>query len=262
MASRRISFTAAILLSFSNIPVHAGVVESGASSPEQTETLASTFLHAANDQKRIWTAPAHSHQRKYYVAAGVVMATTGALFAFDPVEARYFRNTTSFNQFNRAFSSNITGYGTLATPALLYAAGLVRKDAKMQNTALAAGEAVADAEILTVVLKNVTRRASPGSTTAGGNGTWFNQPGSPTLRGNGSFPSGHTISAFAVATVISRRYSSHRWVPWVAYSLAGAVGFSRMSESAHFASDVFLGGALGYSIGRLTTPSRKGFAGF
>jgi membrane-associated phospholipid phosphatase len=63
-------------------------------------------------------------------------------------------------------------------------------------------------------------------------------------------PSGHTIAAFSIATVFARRYGNHRWVPFVAYGLAGVVGFSRMTLSAHFASDVFMGAALGYSISR------------
>jgi len=34
--------------------------------------------------------------------------------------------------------------------------------------------------------------------------------------------------------------------------VATAVGMSRLSLSAHFSSDVFLGAVLGYSIGRFT----------
>ena len=257
MESGRNVFTALLLL-ISSAPFAGAqvspAIESAAYSGEEPESLPGAFLHVAQDQKRIWSAPASWQGRGKLLAAGTVMAMTGALVALDPVEARYFRGTTSFGPFNRAFSGNITGYATVAAPALLFATGLVFKDTKLRNTGLAAGEALVDAGIVTVVLKNVTRRAGP---LGSGPGGWFQQSGTPTLKGNGSFPSGHTMSAFAVATVISRRYSNHRWVPWVAYGLAGTIGFSRMSTSAHFASDVFLGGALGYSIGRLKTPHRK-----
>ena len=93
----------------------------------------------------------------------------------------------------------------------------------------------------------------PAGISGGGNysDTWFESSGS-LLRGNGSFPSGHTVAAFSVATVIARRYGNHRWVPYAAYGLAAVVGFSRLSLSAHFLSDVFMGGALGYSISRFT----------
>lgn len=200
----------------------------------------STLFRVADEQKRIWTFPSKLLEPKVAITTAAVVAATAALIVTDSASSGYFRATTSFNGFNRVFSSNITGYGTLAAPAAFLAAGLLRKDPKMTGTAIAAGEALANAEVLAIVMKDVTGRASPSAMQQG----WF-KAGT-----DGSFPSGHSISAFAVATVISRRYSNHRWVPWVAYGLAATVGFSRVSGSAHFASDAFLGAALGYSVGR------------
>jgi membrane-associated phospholipid phosphatase len=55
----------------------------------------------------------------------------------------------------------------------------------------------------------------------------------------------------AVATVVSRRYGKqHKWVPFVAYGLASTIAFSRATTGNHFLSDIFLGGAIGYSVGR------------
>ena len=54
------------------------------------------------------------------------------------------------------------------------------------------------------------------------------------------------MTAFALADVYTERYyRRHRWVPFVAYGLAGVVAFSRLSTSAHFPSDIFVGAALG-----------------
>jgi len=64
----------------------------------------------------------------------------------------------------------------------------------------------------------------------------------------GSFPSGHTLLSFAVATVIARR---HPWLaPW-AYGLAVLVGISRVSVGVHWPVDVLAGAALGTLIGFL-----------
>jgi membrane-associated phospholipid phosphatase len=106
---------------------------------------------------------------------------------------------------------------------------------------------------VTTVFKDADRRLRPAGVPPKGNfsDTWFDD-NTRFLRSNGSFPSGHSIGAFSVATVIARRYGNHRWVPYVAYSGAALIGFSRLSLSAHFASDVFMGGALGYSIARFT----------
>jgi membrane-associated phospholipid phosphatase len=206
-----------------------------------------------SDQERIWTFPARLVQGQSWMPTTAVLGTTTALVAFDPTEATYFRRTPTFHTFNNIFTGNATAVGTLVAPVSLYAIGLIRKDSKMQHTALLAVEAVGDAEILTTVLKDATKRIRPAGASASGNlyDSWFESSGS-LLRGNGSFPSGHTIAAFSVATVIARRYGNHRWVPYAAYGMAALVGFSRLSLSAHFLSDVFMGGALGYSISRFT----------
>ena len=204
-----------------------------------------------SDQQRIWTFPARLVQGHNWIPTAAVLGATAALMALDPTEAAYFRRTSTFHGFNNIFTSNATAIGTVVAPASLYVMGLVRKDAKMTRTALLAGQAVADAEILTTVLKDATKRVRPAGFPAQGNlyDSWFESRGS-FLRGNGSFPSGHAIAAFSVATVIARRYGNHRWVPYVAYGMAAVVGFSRLSLSAHFLSDVFMGSALGYSISR------------
>jgi len=206
-----------------------------------------------SDQQRIWTFPARLAQGQNWIPTAAILGTTAGLLALDPTEAAYFHRTPTFQGFNNVFTGNATTIGTIAAPASLYLVGLFRKDAKMQRTALLAGEAVADAEILTTILKDATNRVRPAGIPAGGNfsDSWF-ENSSSRLRGLGSFPSGHTIAAFSVATVIARRYGNHRWVPYAAYGMAALVGFSRLSLSAHFLSDVFMGGALGYSISRFT----------
>jgi len=206
-----------------------------------------------SDQERIWTFPARLVNGQNWIPTTAIVGTTAALWTFDPTEASYFRRTSTFNGFNNIFTGNATAIGTITAPASLYAIGLIRKDSKMQHTALLAGEALANAEVVTTVLKDATKRVRPEAIRLSGNyyDSWFENRGSY-LRGNGSFPSGHTIAAFSVATIVARRYGNHRWVPYAAYGMAALVGFSRLSLSAHFVSDVFMGGALGYSISRFT----------
>jgi membrane-associated phospholipid phosphatase len=206
-----------------------------------------------NDQERIWSFPARVGQDHNWIPTAAILGTTAGLFALDPTEASYFRRTSTYRGFNNIFTGNATVVGTIVAPVSLYTIGLIRKDSKMQQTALLAGEAVADAEIVTTVFKDAFKRVRPADFPPQGNlyDSWFESRGS-FLRGNGSFPSGHAIAAFSVATVIARRYGSHRWIPYVAYGAAALVGFSRLSLSAHFLSDVFVGGALGYSISRFT----------
>jgi hypothetical protein len=203
------------------------------------------------DQKHIWSFPARLVQGKDLVPTAAVMGTTAGLVLLDPHEAGYFRQTTTFHGFRNVITGNGTAIGMGVVPASLYAIGMFRKDSKMQHTGLLAGEALADIAIVQTVLKDVTRRVKPSRYPASG---WFGSKGPPAsyIRGNGSFPSGHSMAAFAVATVVARRYGNHRWVPYAAYGLASLVGFSRLTINVHFLSDVVMGGAIGYSIGRFT----------
>ncbi len=179
--------------------------------------------------------------------------------ALDSRDTPFFRHTSAFSGFNQGFSGTNAIIGTLLFPTTFYALGWVRKDSYATQTSLLAGESLVDTAILTWVLKNATGRLRPYAIPEGGNysDTWF-ETYRPPLNSNGSFPSGHTIAAFSVATIFARRYGNHRWVPWVAYSAATLVGFSRLTLQAHFPSDVFAGAAFGYFISRyVVMPKRR-----
>lgn len=205
------------------------------------------------DQKSIWLFPRHLAKGRYLVpTAAFVLTGLTLTVAADPPVAHSLRNTATFNGFNHAVSSTATSAAILGAPVALYGASLIRKDSKMGNTALLAGEAVADAEILTAVFKPALSRWRPSSIQPNGNfADTFAEGGNRFSGDHNSFPSGHTIGAFAVATVVSRRYGHpHRWVPILAYGGAALIGFSRLTASAHYPSDVFVGAVLGYSISR------------
>jgi membrane-associated phospholipid phosphatase len=214
--------------------------------PVSWKLLVPNIVH---DQKPIWLFPAKVVKGKELkLVVGLTLATAG-LVALDPHDAPYFRRTTSFNGFNNTFSSTNTQLAMEIAPLSFYAVGLARHDRYAQQTSLLAGEAVADADILTLVMKDIDRRLLPIDIPPYGDfaHTWFKSHG-PLIRGVGSFPSGHAIAAFSIATVFANRYRQHRWAPWVAYGLAGLVGFSRVTLQAHFPSDVFAGAVLGYAI--------------
>jgi membrane-associated phospholipid phosphatase len=116
---------------------------------------------------------------------------------------------------------------------------------------LLAGEAVVDDAVLMVVTKAITRRLRPSDIPV--NGTYsdtFFQQHKGTLGAGSSFPSGHAMMSFSVATIFAHRYRQHRWVPYVAYGVAAAISFSRLTTGAHFPSDVLFGAATGFAIAR------------
>lgn len=66
---------------------------------------------------------------------------------------------------------------------------------------------------------------------------------------NNSFPSGHATQAFAIATVIAEHYPTW-WVEGLAYGSAALVGYARVEQNAHYASDVVAGSLIGWSVAR------------
>jgi membrane-associated phospholipid phosphatase len=69
---------------------------------------------------------------------------------------------------------------------------------------------------------------------------------------DGSFVSRHATTSFAMAAFFSEGYKSEKkWVPWVAYSLASLVTFSRVYDRQHWASDAFAGACLGFATGKI-----------
>ena len=90
-------------------------------------------------------------------------------------------------------------------------------------------------------IKPLGRRARPDRTGAG-------VPGVRQVRmpDSTSFPSGHSASAFAFATAISR---DRPWVALGAGFLAAAVAYSRVHTGVHYPGDTVTGSLIGASTG-------------
>lgn len=115
-------------------------------------------------------------------------------------------------------------------------------NAKLEEATSLSAQALGDAGLWVLVLKEVTHRARP---MLDENGRFFSNAPHQVH----SFPSGHAMDAFALASVFSGVYREHRWVPWVTFGTAGLIGMSRVTLGRHFPSDVAVGAMLGTSIG-------------
>jgi len=63
-----------------------------------------------------------------------------------------------------------------------------------------------------------------------------------------SFPSGHAVYAFMMATLLAHWFPRY---PIVFFLLAGFIGWTRIYMGLHFPTDVIAGGLLGYGITKL-----------
>ncbi|MBZ5537392.1 MAG: phosphatase PAP2 family protein [Acidobacteriia bacterium] len=200
------------------------------------------------DEKFLWIRPFQLKQADL-PWAGVIVGSTAGLIATDRHAVGKILEHPPGNGF--AFAHRVGQVGGPLTDAGVsggfYLVGLWRRDDRARTTGLLGWEALADSLIITQVLKVATQRPRPSTD----NGRLPNHDGDGEFfSGGSSFPSGHAAGAFALAAVTSQQYRDHPWVPPLAYGLAGLVSVSRVSERQHFPSDIFVGGVIGYLVGR------------
>lgn len=231
------------------------VPQSNTSGPGATKDPDISWKHMPmrmlEDQKHLWLFPTQLARGRHWVPTLAITGATGILIATDPHSEPYFRNNSAFEETSEIFSTGNTAIVEFGFPAVVYVTGLLRHDSYTEQTAMLAAEAYVASAIPHVVIKDISRRLRPSAVAANHDfrDTFFQAH--TTVFGKGSsFPSGHAAAAFSIATVMARRYGRHKWVPWVAYGVAGLISISRIPDMAHFPSDVFLGAALGYTITR------------
>jgi membrane-associated phospholipid phosphatase len=253
-ASAQDSGTAALPDSAQNV----SVALPASAQPDRAVSLRKLPGNILEDEKEIFLFPKDLAKGKHWWPTIGVLGGTVALVASDPYTAPSFRTTTRLSGFNRDLSSVNTAAFIAAVPAAMYGVGWLRKDSYAKETALLAGESVADGFLLDIPFKGITGRKPPINYVGNGpySDSFFNGSHNPV--NSGGFYSVHAFAATSVATVIAQRYRKHRWVPFVAYGLAGAISFSRISRSEHFPSDVFFGAAMGFVVSRYAVlPARN-----
>jgi len=123
----------------------------------------------------------------------------------------------------------------------IFLTGLATNNEHAKETGIRTAEATIDSVILYGAAKAVFARQRPFTGTGEGNffsGNWT----------NGSFPSGHSMLTWTIASTVAHEYHSP-WLKVLVYGLATTVSTTRVTGREHFPSDVFVGGVLGYGIG-------------
>ena len=205
-----------------------------------TPTLEHEFIkNVLRDQKAIWTAPFHLHQRDARWLAPIGLGAA-ALIATDQQTGDEMAESTSQLNASRIVSYAGSTYGVAAVAGAFYVAGRAGHNRRARETGVLGAEALLDSAIVVNALKEITQRTRP----SGGRsrGDFFH--------GGSSFPSGHSIEAWSLAAVIANEYHDRLPVQIAAYGIASAVSVARFTGRKHYLSDVLVGGAMGYGIGR------------
>ena len=196
------------------------------------------FFNILLDQKDIFTSPFRMNRgnAKWWLLSGAV---TAGLIAADHHIANSFENSNGQVKWGGRISQIGAAYTLVPLVAGYYGFGVIADHAKAREIGVLGTESLLDSLIVAGVLKEVFRRNRPDE----------REPGEFWSSGT-SFPSGHAIQVWSIASLVSHEYHHQPVVSVVAYSLATLVSVSRVAAQKHFASDIFVGGAMGWFIGR------------
>jgi membrane-associated phospholipid phosphatase len=200
------------------------------------------------DTKKYVTAPLHWHKKEVFIFSGVA-ATTGLLFWQD----EWIQNQISLPNSNQQavldYGINNFGNGLYSLPLLggLFVYGTLAKKEVPFNAAITGVKAFVLSTFVTRVLKYSFNRYRPSENRGA---DFFGGPFTPLSL---SFPSGHSTIAFALATVLAKNYQHHKWIPVASFTLASGVAIARVWSKEHWASDVFIGALVGWSVGTIVT---------
>ena len=196
------------------------------------------------------------------ILAGTFIVGTVALRPTDKDFAARLRNPR--NQTNRFLKdvtrtvTTITEPGSFIIGGSLYAVGRLAKQHDMADLGLHGTEAIVVGSAFASLLKGAFGRARPyvhppTDSTGFEPNDWKFGRGYRNEQYR-SFPSGHTVAAFAAAAAVTNE--AVRWWPkwqWVIgpamFGGATMVGISRMYDNKHWASDVMMGAAIGIFAG-------------
>jgi membrane-associated phospholipid phosphatase len=195
----------------------------------------------------ILTSPVRWDQRDWLLAGGTLSVTAGLMFALD----ENIKNSVQDERFEHGrdlfeeFEEFTKPWGTYLTLTSLWvgfgSAGILLRDDHAKRTSMELLEAAAIQALIVAGMKDFFGRSRPRT---GEDPLDFEFFGSER-----SFPSGHTAFLFSLASTVHAEYPVW-WVGVLAYGFAGAIGMERITENAHWASDVFFSAALGTAIGR------------
>ena len=248
-SSRPILSTGVLLLAFAPFVSAQTTTQSLPDAPQpqnqvkdETVTVQNTPRHLLKDQEAIWTSPAHIRESNALGPVALVLATTLAITTDHQVMSSSKLDNASLNSKASTASNGLVG-AFIAAPVVLFGMGAIHHDDHATETGILGGEAILDSLGVNEVLKIVSLRERPAVDNARGK---FFQTG---VGFNSSFPSNHAIIAWSAASAIASEYPGPL-TQITAYGLATGTSLARVLARQHFPSDVLVGSAVGWMIGR------------
>jgi membrane-associated phospholipid phosphatase len=260
----RILLFASFLIIFSHV-LSAQNIDFPSLTAEKEDDDTSWMIKAfVQDEVKLWASPARDVGKHVCFWVPVIGATMISMANDEKIYAN-FKDFQSRHKWVDNLSPLLTkggeNYTVLSVSGLFYFGGMLFHNEKAKQTGILGVEALAHAGFIVTIGKLITGRQRPSYENGKDYWHWFpssfNQFGSDPQPRYDAFPSGHSIAAWSLATVIAKQYKEYRIVPILAYTAAVGVGLSRITQDAHWMSDVIIGSALGYTIGSFIVRERK-----
>ena len=219
------------------------VINSATQQLNNSATYLKSYWHSG---LTVLSQPLYYDWKDWTVFGSVAAATTLAFVYDDEIYSLVDKSLNNKQSENISKYTDVFGeeYFILPSVALTYAFGSVSDDCRLKNLSLAALQSFVYAEVASAGLKVLTCRIRPSEANSQ---TWL---GPFKSFESTSFPSGHAMRSFALATTVAGFYPDKKWIGIVSYSLATMTSVGRVISKEHWTSDVIVGAALGYFIGR------------
>ena len=193
------------------------------------------------------------------IVTGALAAGAAALMPFDERIAHWMQRPSL--QSNTALSDGATFFRNLGSPGTIviggatYVVGRLDSSPRVEELGLRTLESIAAGSAVGLVIKGAVGRARPYAVGDSLPHDFHAGRGFHDDRYT-SFPSGHSIAAFATASAMSQeiRYLWPHSSPLISpalYTGAALVGVSRLYNDDHWASDVVAGAAVGTLAARV-----------
>lgn len=218
--------------------------------PEYSYALDKNYLKSYwTVTKKIPTGPARWRAGEWVALTGV-LAGGVVLYLYDDEIRQWIQkypNQAKDNVSYYVFEPFGSGLYPAAIFGGFYIYGLASQDLRARQIAMGALQTFIMTGVTTQIIKHLTHRHRPYQDNPADKTQWEGP-----FKGwdYTSFPSGHTSTAFALASLISSVYKDKIWVGIVSYTIATGVAWSRVYDNKHWPSDVFIGAALGFAIGK------------
>jgi hypothetical protein len=190
------------------------------------------------DQKRLYLAPFKPHNFKW---DALVLVGTGAFLAAD----RHIENNISHSHFKLyQDTSDVALAGLAGSLAGVWLYGFKTEHHHARETGQLELETLVNTFLIYTPMQLIAARQRPDE--GNGKGDFWQHHSV-----NTSFPGGHAMFTWAMASVLADEYPKP-WARVLSYGAAFTVTFTRFMARDHWASDMFLGTALGIAIGENT----------